>query len=884
MDKKNRFFYQIVITLSLVLLYSTTAIAGKDHEDEHRQYTHVFDHNHQHQKQKKKKIVIMHSGDLHGDLESHPNAREDANGRMEGGLARAAKIIKRMKRKYREKLVWGHTGDTTSGSAIATYTQGKALIDVWDSLSPDVFATGNWEYAYGVYRYLKFFGTDTDIEPVVNQADREKMAIPPFEADGTSYADGNVYKGHNPYRAMVTDQNGESRRWATIAANAYFNGLDAGPGIVNKGAGELLTDPYYVKTVNGVKIGFIGCTTNRGPQVVSSNITAGISFTNCMGTVKFPQNKAINWPEGHPNRDATQEKSVQNNDGQEMPQWGSTVGFKTAPEIVKFTHILRLPKGEDSPYINSSTGKAWKGEGVDLVVLMSEAGIPENIWNAERTIMPVGIRFPEIVLSSDTHEKTPLPVVVTTQTGDKTILIEEGEDGAQIGILELEMKNGKIAEWQWKAYAIDDRIPEDRKTAKLIEKVEAPFHSKAAGGKFKDGDSFTNPYSGYQLTVPLDYPMAATEIILDRNRFSHEHEPEKLIMPALIEGTLHDVYVDAFRALTGADVGGLRGFRYTNTILPGPVTVDDIYHSLSIGAMIAVGPIPASPEAEHGTDPADQSGQCIFKGHSDEANANNHTINKCHNMAWPRNLVQEIELSGNSTQQTTIPNWGGGWFWNYSGINFDLDPYQGNFAKYGTKVRSRVTNVRMVNGYTGEESGPLPNEVMYASYYYDADFNRINRNQLETKGSCKKKGYPGLTRECVGSKIRILAKTDMEFGASMILVSPAQFAAKSVTIDSKTYQIFPMDVVEAVGRYINEAEIEVADISNGIALVETRSGLGGAVTKNNFAPTFPRINLLRELISGHDEFGFGVIQPLRGALEAADQTYFADSPADQGEF
>jgi len=819
-----------------------------------------------------KKIVIMHTGDLHGDLQSHANDRADATGQAEGGLARVATIIKQLKNKYGDKLVWGHTGDTTSGSAIATYTQGQALIDVWDALGPDVFATGNWEYAYGIYRYQQFFGTNDDIKPI-SAAELADMAIPPVDPSG------NVYLGAHADRAMKTDQNGETRRWATIAANAYYNGLNAGPGVEPKAAGELLTDPYLIKTVNDVRIGFIGCTTNRGPQVVSSNITAGISFTNCMGGVKFPQNKPIKWSGDHPNRNATAETSVKNPDnGKEMPQWGSTVGFRTVPEIVKFTHILRLPQGTDSPYINSSTGEAWKGEGVDMVVLMSEAGIPESIWNAENVVMPDGIAFPEIVLSSDTHERTTLPVSVTTKAGGKTILIEEGEDGVQVGVLELELENGKLEEWEWKAYPVDVTVPEDEEIANLIAQVEAPYYSEHHGGKFKDGDNFVNPYNGYTLNVPLDHEMAETEIVLERNRFSHEHDPDNLIMPGVIEGTLHDVYVDAFRALTDADVGGLRGFRYTNTIEPGKISVDDIYHSLSIGAMIAVGEIPATPEAEDGG-----VGKCIFD--KDDSNKVNHTINKCHNMAWPRNLIQEAELSGNSTQQINIPAWGGGWFWNYSGIEFDLDPYLGNFDKYGTKQRARILDARLVDT-DGNDIGPLTSKskVKYASYYYDTDFNRINRNQLVTAGSCAKAGFPGLTRECADTKIKILAKSGIEFGAPMIMVSPSQFDSKTVTVGAETFNVFPMDVVEAVGRYINEGDIEVKDLTGATVMAITRKGLGGAVTQEKFAATFPRIHLAKPLVDGNVEFGFGTIQPFRGALDPADQTKFADAPSDEGDF
>jgi len=844
-----------------------------------------------------KEIIIMHTGDLHGDLTSHTNDREDAvPGVLEGGLARVATIVKKIREKHGDSLIWGHTGDTTSGSAIATYTQGGALVDVWDALAPDVFATGNWEYAYGIYRYLQLFGAEGDIEPIA-AADESKMAIPPYDPSG------NIYQGGNAEEALQADQNGEKRRWRTIAANVYYNGEDVGPGIPNAKqiAGELLTDPYLVKTVNGIKIGFIGCTTNRGPQVVSSNITKGVTFSNCMGGIKFPQNKPIQWPVAtdsdgneyfdHPNVDPGDVI-----DGVPAAQGGDD-GFRTVPEIVKFTHILRTPQGEDTPYINSATGLAWKGEGVDIVVLMSEAGIPENIWNAEHTIMPEGIRFPEVVLSSDTHEETKLPVVVTTPTGDKVVLIEEGEDGAQVGVLDLEFKGGKLKEWEWKAYTIDETIPEDEEIAQLIAQAEAPFHDEEHGGTWKDGDEFVNPYNGYVLTVPLNKEVAATEIVLERNRFSHERDETNLKMPAVIEGTLHDVYVDAFRVLTGADVGGIRGFRYTNTIMPGPITIDDIYHSLSIGAMVAVGPIPASPEAE---DEANGGGNCVFDT-TDNSRKDN-TTNKCHNMAWPRNLLQEIELSGNSTQQTNIPGWGGGWFWNYSGITMDLDPYKGNFDKFGGKRFSRVTNLVFADGIgltDRDGDGKLKKtNVKYASYYYDADYNRINRNQLVTDGSCTKAGLDNngkKTRACADTKIKVLAKAGKDYGAPMLLVSTTQFLQGKkhaadpnnppVVVDGIEYDVRAMDVVEAVGRYIDGDEITVTDISSGTAAVpNVRQGLNGAATYANFAPTFPRINLLRDLPNGHDEFGFGVIQPFRGALEPSAQTLFADPPNDEGKF
>lgn len=819
----------------------------------------------------KRKVYIMHSGDLHGDLISHPNARADSTGKLEGGLARAATVIKKLKRKYRGKIIWGHTGDTIQGSAIATYTQGKALIDIWDALAPDLFATGNWEFVYGLYRYQQLFGAQGDISSVTPEQQEQMFMVP-------NDPSGNQYQGFNARNAIKADQNGEKRRWRTIAANAYYNGLSLGPGVNGKPAGEMFTDPYYVQTVNGIKIGFIGCTTNRGPQVVSSNVTAGLSFTNCMGDVKFPQNKAIGWKGNHPNRVVSKEVSVKNpKNGAEMPQWGSSVGFHVVPEIVKFTEILRADKGSDTRYVNSATGQPWKGEGVDMVVVLSEAGIPENLWNAERVVMPPGIRFPEIILSSDTHERTRLPVVATNLDGNKTVIIEEGEDGMQVGLLKLEFKKGLLKKWKWDRYDIDESIEKDSEIADLIKDARAPFTSKKSGGDWKEGDEFLNPFNGYTLTKPIDFVMAETDIVLERNRFSFEKDPDNLKMPADIEGTLHDIYADSFRALTGADVGEIRGFRYNNTIMPGDITIKDAYHSLTIGAMVARGVIPSSPEAEA------EAGTCIFD--KENAARKNHAKNDCHFLGWPRSLAQTFELNGNGTQQAKIPGWSGGWFWGYSGVNLDLDVYQPNFDKYGSKLRSRTSNIRLVDPISGDvKAGGLPAEIKIASYYFDADFNRINRNQIVSGLTCPNKK---VNRACADGKIMILVKVGKEYGAQMAWVTSSQFGnSRNKDINNYKvdgYSIFPLDVVESFGRYVAEGDIDILDLRSGKANITTVKGLGGKIDADKFAKTFPRINLLNDLPDGRDEFGFGIIQPMRGAT-LTPTAGPVDSPDNEGEF
>ncbi len=749
-----------------------------------------------HKKDDKKKIVFIHTGDFHGDLDPHANLRAGSS-LSEGGLARVATVVKKIRKKNKKNSIHVHTGDTMAGSAMASFTRGEALINVVDQLGIDAFTPGNWEFSFGIYRYLQYFGTHADIQPIVGD-DWKTMAvgIPPFE-QGHKHTFGKKFP--------------DDYRWGAIASNAYINGTKpVEAGVVNKGTGNLLTRPYKIMNVNGVKIGIFGCTTNRGPQVVSSVITKGISFTNCKGEVRFPQNRPIAWSGDHPNQDP--------ND--------PTNGFRVAPEIPKMINILR------------------NEHNVDIVVMLSEAGLAENVFNAENYN---GI---DLIFSSDMHETTTVPVVVTQPNGAKTIIMEEGEDAVQVGELEIEIKNGKLHEWEWTAHKINSKVKEDHKIAHLIKKIKAPYQSKgfAHGKKHLDPWYYTNPYNDATLDDPLDTVIGSTDIELSRNRYSNEFDPANFIMPAVIEGTGHNLLVDAFRVVSGAQVGEIRGFRYTNTIVPGDITLGDLYHYIPIGPQIARAAIPSTPSND----------------------------NKVGNLDWPRNLLQNIELGGNSTMNPLVTRWSGGWAWDYSGLTLDFDPYAANFNPAKHPNGSRVSNVVLSDG-TKLEDNPT---VVYASYYYDGDPNRINRNQIVPKGKCAKQfpGDPDALRKCVENKTLILAKKP---DGALVMVNPVDYKTLRAT-----GAIEVVDAVEVVRRYIESDSITVTDMDGNI--LNSAIGLGGNLEAAEMP--FPRYNLLAPLVDSTIEFGFPAIEPLRGAppegfvYPAGYISGVADMPDDEGDF
>lgn len=875
----------------------------------------------------KAEITFIHTGDFHGDYHPHTNGRGDAAGTLEGGMARAVTKIHKIRKKS-DNTIHVHTGDTIHGSGEASITKGMALVRMVDQLGIDVSVPGNWEWAYTPYRYMQFFGVHDDNGnnmDIIADADFDTSASKAVQyKKGSPYAEdnvGDVPTFGTPFRAVeyVESYNPDGtpnmatghNRWGMVAANAYENGtwrLDHG--VASKGTGMNITPPYRIIERDGVKIGFIGCTTNRGPQVVSSTITTGVSFSSCKGGIKFPQNRPIDWDDesySHGGSKANPGGQVKNNPASagtqaglrnaaaeaaddaaakpfeptgwdNMPHWGGVHGYKVTNEIVKWTNHLR------------------DVEGVDLVAVMSEAGIAENIFAAENlTGMDNG---PDIYFSSDMHEETNFPVVVTDPNGKKIIIIENSEDMAQIGELKVEVENGAITEWKYKGHDIDESIKEDSDMADFAEQIDQEIADKIAAG------DASNPYNNNVITNQLHEVVGqASNIVMERNRFTTEYDPANKIMPGVIEGTGHALITDVFRKLSGADVGGLRGFRYTNSVLDGDdITYASMYHMFPIGAQIAVAGIPTTPASEKALPTVEYYDVSAGCNAAIDSNCNGVVLfdqadNKRHFVGFPRSLQQEMEFGMNSSHNPNIPAWGGGWSWNYSGITWDAQPSGPQFARFGQKESARISNIDL---YDGANDGAIDQssgaKVTYASYYYHADSNRINRNQIVTKGFCLKKGYawPAERTKCAAEKggIQILTKTP---AGDYVMVDGLEYDAGIASGDLQV-----LDATEAMGRYISADFIEVSDWVGGAkgALLRTVAGLNGSFEGNDFV--YPRANLIKadgtqgnDLIDCTIEFGSPCIQPFRGAeaglgihtsLPASYIKGTADTPRKKGKF
>lgn len=295
---------------------------------------------------------------------------------------------------------------------------------------------------------------------------------------------------------------------------------------------------------------------------------------------------------------------------------------------------------------------------VDLLVLISERGLAANLELVE-TIPGV-----DVVLSSDMHEET--WQVLQAKTG--TLLVEEGQDGTMLGELHLTITNRALTDWQWIPHRISTANNQpDPIIAKQIHEIRQTFV------KSKNFHPHVNPINASILRTPIDTVIGFTKIPLHRSNYSDTD------MPAVIEGSSHDFLADAFKAACHAEVGVIRGFRYGTHIAPGPIKLEDIYHYIPIGPQIACGDI---------------SGDV---------------------------LRLQIEKSADNVLSPWVGWWGGGWLISYSGITYDLDPYNEYWL--------RASNIRI----NGERLDP---ERMYsvAGYWNLDDPSKINNtNALQIR-------------------------------------------------------------------------------------------------------------------------------------------------------
>ena len=166
-----------------------------------------------------------------------------------------------------------------------------------------------------------------------------------------------------------------------------------------------------------------------------------------------------------------------------------------------------------------------RAKGARVVVVLSHNGMDVDLKMASRV---TGI---DAILGGHTHDGVPQPVKVKN-AGGITLVTNAGSNGKFLGVLDFDMKTGRIADFRYQLLPVfSNLLPADADMVALIEKVRAPYKDQ------------------------LGEKLAVTEGLLYR-RGNFNGSWDQLILDAMID-------------VKGADLAFSPGFRWGTSILPG---------------------------------------------------------------------------------------------------------------------------------------------------------------------------------------------------------------------------------------------------------------------------------------------------------------------------
>jgi len=171
-------------------------------------------------------------------------------------------------------------------------------------------------------------------------------------------------------------------------------------------------------------------------------------------------------------------------------------------------------------------------EGAEIVILLSHQGYLQDRLMIE-TERVTGI---DVIVGAHTHDILWHP----EQIGD-TLILQGGSHGKFLGKLDLEIKDGKIVGYQHHLIPVlADQIEPDPAISDLITSLYEPYQEQ------------------------LSKVIGETSTVLYRR--------------SLFGGTTDAFMAHAYREIYGSDLGCIPGWRFGTTLLPGPITVEDVYN------------------------------------------------------------------------------------------------------------------------------------------------------------------------------------------------------------------------------------------------------------------------------------------------------------------
>ncbi len=166
-----------------------------------------------------------------------------------------------------------------------------------------------------------------------------------------------------------------------------------------------------------------------------------------------------------------------------------------------------------------------RGDGAQVVVLLSHNGMDVDLKLASR------VRGLDAILGGHTHDGVPTPVEVAN-AGGSTLVTNAGSNGKFLGVLDFDVRGGKVAGWQYRLLPVfADALAPDAEMAALIERVRKPYLA--------------------QLEEPL---AVSDELLYRRGNFN---------------GSFDQLILDALLDEKDAEIAFSPGFRWGTSLLPG---------------------------------------------------------------------------------------------------------------------------------------------------------------------------------------------------------------------------------------------------------------------------------------------------------------------------
>jgi len=180
-----------------------------------------------------------------------------------------------------------------------------------------------------------------------------------------------------------------------------------------------------------------------------------------------------------------------------------------------------------------------RGKGAQAVILLSHNGMDVDIKMAAR------VRGIDAILGGHTHDGVPAPIIVKN-AGGQTLVTNAGSNGKFLGVLDLDVKRGKVAGFRYKLLPVfADLLLADKEMEAYIKRARAPYEAK------------------------LNEKLAVTEGLLYRR--------------GNFNGAFDQLLLDGLMAVKDAEIAFSPGFRWGTSLLPGqPILMEHLLDQTAI--------------------------------------------------------------------------------------------------------------------------------------------------------------------------------------------------------------------------------------------------------------------------------------------------------------